>query len=85
MNYKINELHRCPICGSIPLLEAHDMGYGNGHGYPGCTAYTLKCPYCGKIEVGVNDIYNKAPQKLLVEKWNTECEKLETFLEWRNK
>lgn len=53
----------CPICGSAPKLHKWDLGYGNGHGYPGNNAMYYECSGCGIIKAGeTNDIYDEEGQ-----------------------
>ena len=74
----------CPICGSDPKLPSNDMGRGNGHGYPGNTAYHLKCDKCKMIEASTDDLYDdnktiKASDRVILE-WNKEVDKIRKLL-----
>ena len=82
------ELKRCPICGSMPLLDKNSLDRGNGHGYPGSYSYTFYCPVCGIVESkGYTDIGGTENEavKLATKNWNEKCEEIEKYLDWRNK
>jgi len=69
------DLKPCPFCGVIPRFEIRSMGYGAGHGYPGCNEYII---YCNNKKcfvhprVVTDDIYNESTvaQKAVVKRWN---------------
>ena len=50
----------CPFCGHIPRFTIHDMGYGNGRGYPGNHQIEISCnrsDCCVKPRICFDDIY----------------------------
>lgn len=73
-------LKRCPWCGNYATLKKRDMGYGDGHGYPGNTEVYVECvneeckataPH-GKYD----DIYHPLTEavKNAVNAWNSRME-----------
>jgi len=77
----------CPICGNTPLLDSCSLDHGNGHGYPGCYVYLLKCDVCGRVEAQSNSIGcsdNEAKIQAIIN-WNAEVDKIEHFLANKNK
>lgn len=69
------QIKTCPFCGEQPRFTVYDMGYGNGHGYPGKHRIEIACPYsfCGvRPIVYVDDIYIKTEEAITecVERWN---------------
>lgn len=84
----IPKIKLCPICGSAPKLEVRDMGRPNGRGYPGCDDYTMSCPYCDLPKhVGSETIYRSSDEayRLTVEYWNNEVDRIQKFLDERDR
>lgn len=84
----IPKIKLCPICGSAPSLEVRDMGRSNGRGYPGCYDYTMFCPHCDLPKhVGSDTIYHSSDEsyRLTIECWNNEVNRIQNFLDERER
>ena len=79
----------CPICGNIPYIEKNQLWGENGHGYPGCYSYDIKCDVCGypKHQSGDTVYINshEGAKAEAIKRWNLEVARIEKFLEYRNK
>ena len=69
------QIKPCPFCGQIPRFSQHDMGYGNGRGYPGRTQFTIRCDNINcyvRPQVQTDDIYHDTieMEKLCIKRWN---------------
>ena len=85
---ELQSIKNCPICGYTPVLESHDMGTPNGHGYPGSIGMTLRCPYCKLPEVsGANSITMPIEKVFpaVVAAWNKEVDRVQNFLDMNKK
>ncbi|MCK9470333.1 MAG: Lar family restriction alleviation protein [Bacilli bacterium] len=81
---KYEAIKACPICGNIPHIEKESMDRGNGHGYPGCYEYIIKCSVCGyPTPQSCSTIYIKSHEEAkaeVIKYWNTEVRQIEAFL-----
>lgn len=78
---------KCPICGSDPDFDIDDMGRYHD-GYPGHFNYILECSNCKLPKKQSDcDIWHSRKEALikLDELWNKEVDRIQEFLDKREK
>lgn len=72
----------CPICKANPVLKVTDMGGPRGMGYPGCFAWTYRCPKCGLISGGSDTVYTPRERVEVeaIKSWNREVNRMRVIM-----
>ena len=70
----MEELKRCPFCGSEVELEKIPLWYGNGRGYKDCYKFEIRCKKCGcRVDQPENDSVYRSEEKAknnAIKAWN---------------